>query len=202
MIYSERIRLRAAERSDLPRFLTWINDPEVTAGLSLIYPFSSTDEEDWFENMLKMPQAEHAMVIEVRVPGVRPPAAVSFPPDAMPPEVEWVPIGTCSFFKIDWRNRSAELGISIGEKRFWNQGYGTETMRLLVKYGFETMNLHRIWLRVFASNPRAIRSYEKTGFKHEGRMREAEYRNGVYVDVLLMSILENERKHAPTSPTP
>jgi RimJ/RimL family protein N-acetyltransferase len=202
MIFSDRIRLRAPERSDIPRFVAWFNDPEVIAGLGPNYPKSQADEENWFDEMLKQPASQHPMVIEIRVTGVRPEGAVSFPPGDMPADVDWVPIGNCSFHAIDWRNRSGEVGIVIGEKRFWNQGYGTETMHLLVKHGFETLNLHRIWLRVHATNLRAIRSYEKVGFTHEGRMREAEFKNGSYVDVLLMSILESERNYAPASHSP
>ena len=202
MIFSDRIRLRALERSDIPRFVAWFNDPEVIAGLPRVYPVSQADEEIWFDAMLKRPEAEHPMMIEVRVAGERPPQAVSFPPGVMPLDVDWVPIGNCGFHAIDWRNRSVELGIAIGEKRFWNQGYGSEAMRLLVKFGFETLNLHRIWLRVLANNLRAIHSYEKVGFVHEGRMREAEFKNGSYADTLLMSILESERNYAPASHTP
>ncbi len=202
MIFSDRIRLRALERSDIPRFVAWFNDPEVIAGLPQVYPVSQVGEETWFDAMLKRPEAEHPMMIEARFAGERPPDAVSFPPAGMPADVNWVPIGNCGFHAIDWRNRSVELGIAIGEKSFWNQGYGTEAMRLLVKFGFETLNLHRIWLRVLAANLRAIRSYEKAGFTHEGRMREAEIKNCSYVDTLLMSILESERKNALASPTP
>jgi diamine N-acetyltransferase len=202
MIFSDRIRLRAPERSDIPRFVAWLNDPEVIAGLPRNYPLSQAEEETWFDDMLKQPAAQHPMVIEMRVPGERPPEAVSFPPGVMPADVDWVPIGDCGFHPIDWRNRSSEVGIFIGEKRFWNQGYGTEAMHLLVKHGFETLNLHRIWLRVHADNKRAIRSYEKIGFIHEGRMREAVFKNGIYIDVLLMSILENERNYARASHTP
>jgi RimJ/RimL family protein N-acetyltransferase len=65
-------------------------------------------------------------------------------------------------------------------------------MRLLLKHGFETLNLHRIFLRVYETNPRAIRTYEKVGFVHEGRMRQALYRQGQYHDILLMSVLRPE----------
>ena len=101
-------------------------------------------------------------------------------------------IGNSGFFNIDWRNRGAELGIVIGDKAYWNKGYGTEVMRLLLHHGFTTLNLHRIFLRVFEGNPRAIRAYEKAGFVHEGRMRQAEFRDGKYLDVLLMSVLRPE----------
>ncbi len=61
-------------------------------------------------------------------------------------------------------SRNTEVGISIGAKEWWNKGYGSEAMELMVKYGFETLNMHRVWLRVFERNKRAIRSYEKVGF--------------------------------------
>jgi hypothetical protein len=81
------------------------------------------------------------------------------------------------------------VGIFIGEKTLWNKGYGTEAMRLLLRHGFETLNLNRICLRVFETNPRAVRSYEKAGFMLEGRERQGMYKDGQYIDVLMMSIL-------------
>ena len=65
------------------------------------------------------------------------------------PKEEWIPIGTCGYHEFDWRSRNTEVGISIGAKEWWNKGYGSEAMELLVKYGFETLNMHRVWLRVF-----------------------------------------------------
>jgi RimJ/RimL family protein N-acetyltransferase len=61
-----------------------------------------------------------------------------------------------------------------------------------LKYGFNTLNLNRIFLHVFETNPRAIRAYEKAGFSHEGRKRQAEFKNGTYVDILMMSVLKDE----------
>lgn len=172
MIYgNDHLRLRAPERSDIPNFVTWLNDPEVTAGLLVALPMSQLEEEDWFDNLLKRPQAERPMVIEV------------LHHDA------WIPIGNCGFHAIDCRSRSSEVGIFIGEKQFWNQGIGTQVMRLLLKHGFETLNLNRIALRVFADNPRAIRAYEKAGFVHEGRLRQANFKNGRYRDEIVMSVL-------------
>jgi RimJ/RimL family protein N-acetyltransferase len=103
-------------------------------------------------------------------------------------------IGNSGFFNVDWRVRSAELGIVIGDKAYWNQGYGTQAMRLLVHHGFTTLNLNRIFLRVYEDNPRAVRAYEKAGFFQEGRMRQGEYHDGRYLDVLLMSVLKFEWK--------
>jgi RimJ/RimL family protein N-acetyltransferase len=69
-------------------------------------------------------------------------------------------------------------------------------MELLVKYGFETLNMHRVWLRVFERNKRAIRSYEKVGFVNEGQMRESDYKDGTYHNILIMSILRQEYRPA------
>jgi RimJ/RimL family protein N-acetyltransferase len=176
MIFGDRLRLRATEREDLPRFVAWLNDPEVRHGLALFLPLSLRDEEQWFESMIKNPPAERPLVIEIRQ------------------DDGWVPVGNCGFHAIDWKNRSGELGIFIGEKACWNQGYGTEVMRLLLQHGFNTLNLNRIFLRVFQTNPRAIRSYEKAGFVQEGRLRQAEFIDGSYTDVLLMSVLRSEWK--------
>ncbi|MDD2694710.1 MAG: GNAT family protein [Anaerolineales bacterium] len=174
MIYGERVRLRAIEREDLPLFTAWLNDPEVHAYLDLIFPFSLAEEERWFENMLSSPPAEHPLVIEVSE------------------GTAWTPVGNCALGKIDWRNRSAAVGIFIGEKRYWNKGYGGDALRLLLRHGFETLNLNRVYLRVYETNLRGIRAYEKVGFVHEGRFREAEFRGGKALNVLYMSVLRSE----------
>ena len=105
---------------------------------------------------------------------------------------DWKAIGNCGIHQIDWRFRSGEVGIFIGDKSYWNQGYGTQVMRLLLRHGFKTLNLNKIMLEVYENNPRAIRSYEKAGFVHEGRKRQGMYKDGKYFDVLLMSVLRAE----------
>lgn len=174
MIYGDRIRLRHVEREDLPQFVEWLNDPEVYQGLSMHTPLSMAEEENWFENILKGPIDERPLVIE-----------------AMEDD-EWRVIGNSGFHNLDWRSRNAELGIFIGDKTYWDQGYGTEVVKLLLRHGFSTLNLHRIYLRVFEDNPRAIRSYEKADFVHEGRLRQGEFHDGQFHDVLFMSVLRPE----------
>lgn len=179
-IYGQRIRLRAAERADIPMFVRWINDPEVTEHLTMYTPFGLEDETRWFERMSSAPMETHPLVIEVASTG-----DVSVPG-------EWVPIGNTSFFPIESINRSAEIGIMIGEKDYWNKGYGTDAMTTMCRHGFETLNLHRIWLRVDDNNLRGIRAYEKAGFIHEGRYRDGNYKHGHYNDVLIMSVLKED----------
>jgi RimJ/RimL family protein N-acetyltransferase len=194
MIFGERIRFRGVERDDLPAINKWINDPEVRQGIGNYLPSSMVDEEDWFEEMRKHPADEHNLAIEVRIPGER----VGLP-DVKPgepamegDEEHWKLIGSCKFFNLDQHNRSSEFGIMIGDKSYWKREYGTEAVRLMVKHGFHTLNLHRIFLRVLETNPRAIRAYEKAGFIHEGRQRQAEFRDGKYFDMLVMSMLNDE----------
>lgn len=175
MIYSERIRLRAIEREDIPRYVEWLNDPEVIAGMLFNIPMSNADETRWFENLASQAPAERSLAIDVKTP-----------------EGGWKHIGSVGFDQIEWTNRAAEFGIVIGDKSFWNQGYGTETTRLMLKHGFETLNLNRIFLRVYETNPRAIRAYEKVGFVKEGMLRQGLYRNGRYTNILLMSVLRSE----------
>jgi RimJ/RimL family protein N-acetyltransferase len=174
MIYGERVRLRAVERDDVKKFCVWVNDPEVTRYLSLYLPMSTVDEENWFDALAKRDQSEKPLAIEVRDGD------------------GWKMIGNCGVFDIDPVSRVCELGIMLGEKDEWNKGYGTETMLLLLRHGFDTLNLNRIYLRVYAENARAKRSYDKAGFVEEGRLREALYKYGKYDDVIIMSVLRSE----------
>ncbi len=179
MIYGKNVRLRAVEKEDLPNFVAWLNDPEVRRGLSVHIPFSLTAEEKWFEENEKKSPNERTLAIEIQPEGQG---------------GEWVFVGGCGFFDFDWQVRQAEIGIYIGEKKYWNQGFGTHVMRLLLKHGFETLNLNRISLRVHEDNPRAARSYEKAGFIKEGVLRQARFYGGEYIDVRLMSVLRSEWK--------
>jgi RimJ/RimL family protein N-acetyltransferase len=174
MISGRDIRLRAVERSDLSCFQQWLNDPEVTEGLSTFLPLSMADEEQWFDRLARLDPEEKPLAIELKE------------------NDSWRLIGSSGFFNLEWTNRCAEFGLFIGDKTVWNKGYGTQTVQLLLKHGFESLNLHRIYLRVYSTNPRARRSYEKVGFKLEGTLREAVYRHGTYADIHVMSVLRSE----------
>jgi len=101
-------------------------------------------------------------------------------------------IGNCSLFKIDHSDRKAEMGIFIGNKNYWDKGYGTEAMRLILDYGFNILNLHNIILNVHDSNKRALKAYEKVGFKYIGSRRESFIMGGRKYDEIFMDILEDE----------
>ena len=101
-------------------------------------------------------------------------------------------IGNCGFYNYSGRNRHCSVGIWIGEAEARGRGYGTEALRLLLGYLFQQMGLHRVALTVVADNAQAIASYKKCGFREEGREREAVFKDGGWVDMLLMAVLEHE----------
>lgn len=173
MIYGEGLRLRAVERDDIPTFVRWFNDPEVRRFLLMFAPMSQAKEEQWFEGKLT---SEHDYVFAIEVPV----------------EDGWLHIGNLGLHEIDWVNRSCVFGIFLGERDYWGRGYGSEATRTAVRFAFHTLNLHRVELDVFDFNPRAIRAYEKVGFRREGVRREALYQDGVWHDELVMGILRSD----------
>jgi RimJ/RimL family protein N-acetyltransferase len=166
------IRLRAREPEEEPLVYQWFNDPEVTEHLTLRYPLSHRDEREFLDRAGHVSYDHASFAVETLADGRL--------------------IGGCGFERVSAENRSAVLGIALGDKAYWNGGYGTDTMRTLCRFGFEMMNLHRIELDVYAGNERARHVYEKVGFKEEGRRRQASYKYGRYQDVVVMGLLEGE----------
>lgn len=101
-------------------------------------------------------------------------------------------IGEVVLNEIDSINRSANIRIAIQGNKYRGKGYGTEAMMLMLRYGFETLQLHRIHLGVYAFNPRAIHVYEKIGFQREGIHRDSLFLNDAYHDMIMMAMLEDE----------
>ncbi|MCE5216235.1 GNAT family N-acetyltransferase [bacterium] len=170
MLKGDKVILRAIERQDAERLHKWMNDPEVIRFMGMRFPISLLAEENWVAQ-------EHDPKKELRL-------AID--------TLEGRHIGSCGLGHIDPYTHSAELGVCIGDKEYWSQGYGTDALVTLCAFGFTQMNLHRISLRVFAENTRGIRCYEKVGFQHEGTLREDVYKNGRYHNLLVMGILVHE----------
>ena len=168
------IDLRELRHEDIPVIHSWVNDPLVMRYLSWgVFPQTRRETERYCEaQMSGADPLNRAFVIALREG------------DAC--------IGTTGCHNIEWRSRSAELGIVIGKREYLGKGYGTEAVRLLLRFSFTELNLHRVFLKVFDFNERAIRCYSKCGFVEEGRLRDAFYRDGDYHDILVMGILEDE----------
>jgi RimJ/RimL family protein N-acetyltransferase len=166
------IRLRAREPEDEPLLYRWFNDPEVTEHLTLRYPVSHAMEKEFLQRTANPGFQECEFAVETIA--------------------ENRLIGGIGLSRTSPENRSGVLGIALGDKTFWNGGYGTDAMRTLCRFGFQMMNLHRIELDVFSENLRARRVYEKVGFKLEGCRREAVFKFGRYHDIAVMGLLAGE----------
>jgi diamine N-acetyltransferase len=173
IIRGEQVYLRAAERSDIPIFVRWFNDSELTSYLSMRAPMSLAMEEAWFERMVEAQGKDEYHFTICRL-------------------ADDQPIGNCGLFQVDRVNGSAGIGIAIAEKSLWGQGMGTDAMRALTDFGFGQLRLERMWLEVYDFNTRGRRAYEKCGFVLEGIERHAIYKRGNFHDVQLMSILRAE----------
>lgn len=164
--------------TDLTYIREWVNDPEITNTLSdiFLYPHTEHETESYLKMMVEGNAASKGFIIADR------------------DSKEY--IGQIDLHNIDWKNRNAVLGIVIGRKEYWGQGYGSEAIRLLLDFVFMSLNLHRLELEVYEYNDRAYRCYLKCGFQEEGRLRKKLYRNGKYWDVICMSILRSEYEEA------
>jgi RimJ/RimL family protein N-acetyltransferase len=172
LLQGKLVRLRAVEEPDAERFHKWLNDPEVTQFICRRCPISLHEEREWIRAHAQNPDN---LVFAVET-------------------LDGVHIGGCGLDRVQQHreSRGAILGIHIGDKQYWGKGYGTDAVGTLLRFAFEELNLHRVALSVFEYNARAIRCYEKCGFQHEGREREAFFRNGRYWDILRMSVLQRE----------
>jgi len=101
-------------------------------------------------------------------------------------------IGTAGLYDIHPTARKAEFRVLLGAREFWNKGYGTEITELLTFYGFDRLNLNKVWLGVTDDNLRGLRAYQKAGYREEGRLRQELYRNSRYYDAIRMSLLRDE----------
>jgi len=173
MLKGEKVLLRPVRRSDLESFLKWFNDPEVTQYLAIYTPMTEMAEEKWIEGLATRPNDALFVIEAIEASGSK-------------------AIGTTGLTNIHPKDHNAGFGIAIGEKDYWSKGYGTEACRLLVRYGFEQLNLHRINSGVISFNERSLRMHRKVGFKEEGRQREAIFKNGRFYDHVNFGLLRSE----------
>jgi RimJ/RimL family protein N-acetyltransferase len=173
MIEGRLVRLRTLEPADLERAYAWVNDREVTQYLMLRYPMSRAQEAKYLTETSAQGNsfADVRLAIETK---------------------EGVHIGMCGLHRARPEDRGAELGIMIGDRAFWSNGYGTDTVQTMLRFAFEQINMHKVALGVFEFNERAMACYRKCGFVDEGRFREEYFQDGRYWDVVRMSILRGE----------
>jgi RimJ/RimL family protein N-acetyltransferase len=165
------VYLRSLEKEDAPPLVRWLNDPEVNRLLLPRRPLNLAMEQEYLQHVN---QSDTDLALGI----------VVLQTDQL--------IGATGFHEIDFRCRHASFGIVLGDKSAWGKGYGTEATRLLLGYAFESLNLNRVWLHVYEYNARALRVYDKLGFRREGVLRQHTYRDGRYWDTITMGILRDE----------
>jgi RimJ/RimL family protein N-acetyltransferase len=168
-LVGKKCYLSPIDVNDAEKFTEWLNDMEILVNLQLYGSAISLENERAFLNDLS--KDHNYSIIDL--------------------ETEEL-IGNCGFMDIDHINRTSEVGIFIGNKKFWNKRYGTEALSLLIDYGFKASNFHNIMLRVYEYNKGAIKSYEKIGFIFFVKRREALHRNLEKHNIIFMDILQNE----------
>jgi RimJ/RimL family protein N-acetyltransferase len=169
-VAEERVYLSPINIDDAETYVKWVNDIEVAGHLgNYVRMIGLSNEREILEKLAK---DEGSFAI------------IRMEDDAL--------IGGVSLNGIDHLHRRANIGIFIGDAENRGKGYGTEAIRLMLDYGFHTLNLQNIMLQVHADNPNAIACYNKVGFKEFGRRRSAHYRDGEYIDVVFMDILDED----------
>ncbi|MDR1688450.1 MAG: GNAT family N-acetyltransferase [Clostridiales bacterium] len=167
----------SANDEDAEKYIGWMNDKTVAAMFAQYNRVvASADDLEW---LYKPPGDMQRYAVVLREGDVL--------------------IGSISIHNIDHLNRNAFIGIFIGEEEYRGKGYGTEAVRLILNYGFKTLNLHHIMLTVHADNYGGIACYKKAGFREVGRLSEWVFKDGVYVDKLYMGILAREFEEMETA---
>ena len=171
MLKGTKVLLNQLCPEDKPVLFEWINDAEATRYNAPYRPVDWLSHSEWFDTI------------------GRDDSKVLFAIRKVP---ERTLVGSVQLKDIHPVHRSAELLIRIGKDEDRGQGFGTEAVRLALAFGWRDLNLERIWLRVFASNERAIRAYLRAGLGEEGRMRRAAFVDGRWEDQVLMAALRVE----------
>ena len=168
-----RVYLRPFCRDDLPYIQKWSNDAELRKLIGEVAPMSRAETEKFYKELLADKDRMWFVIVLKRGDRV---------------------IGEAGLLRMFKPWRCTDMSIIIGEKDASGKGYGTEAGRLLLNYAFERLGFHRVSVGVVAFNERALRFWERLGFKKEGVQRDGYYCNGKYSDFVMMSILEEEYK--------
>lgn len=168
----DELVLRRPEPRDVEPLYQQKNDPEV-AGLlgGFTLGYSRQDISDWIERHRKLADEVIWVIAEAESDRC---------------------LGHVGLYQIDGRVRSAEFAIMVGDKASWGRGIGKRVTRFAIRYGFSWLNLNRLQLSYLGTNLRAAKLYEGLGFKREGVLREAQYKDGRFIDVVVMSMMRSE----------
>lgn len=174
-LFGKSIMLREYKREDIDHMRKWVNDPQVVDNLSDIFlaPHTLEETEAFLNSILKGERKDNFSFVIANK------------------EAETY-IGQIDLLNVDWKNRSTEIGIVIGEAENRGRGIGSEALQVLQEFVFNRLNMNRLQIKVHSYNTRAHNCYLKSGFKEEGRMRQSFYIHGTYYDTIILSLLKSE----------
>ncbi len=165
------IKTREISENDTSNIVKWRNNPNVNRHFCMQDRLTEEAHTYWLNNVVKTNKAKQFIISE---------------------ESTGMDIGTVYLRDIDYKNKKAEMGVYIGEDCCRGKGYGSEAIRFIINYGFATLNLHKIYLRVLANNSIGIKSYEKCGFMYEGTAKDdIILPDGKYQDIIFMAIINS-----------
>ncbi len=164
MIRGEKVVIRGIQKEDASQIYKWVNEEQLRDFTGTLYPVSEFEHEKWIANVTTSQNTKlFAICVDNKC------------------------IGTIGLKNFDTTSRNVELYISIGENNLQNNGYGSDAVSTLTRFCFEHLNIHKVYLKVFASNKRAVRCYEKAGFIEEGMLKEHHFSKGKYEDILILA---------------
>jgi diamine N-acetyltransferase len=169
-IRGEKINLRSYRPDDIDMIMRLENHPDPRATLFYARPVT---KQQLTEKMQQLASDPNAVVL-----------TISSREDDQP-------LGQTALLRIDWVGRMAIFFLGIADKENWSKRYGSEAVKMIIKYAFDTLNLNRIQLHVAVENQAAVKIYQKQGFQIEGTLREAMYHEGRFSDFYVMGILKS-----------
>ncbi len=172
-IKGQKVTLRPITYNDTELIVNWRNNTDVMSQFVYQKPFTVQGHNNWMKTMVETGKVVQYIIVS---------------------NEDNTPIGSIYYRDIDMENNNAEYGIFIGNKNCFGKGYGSEAAKLFVDFGFEVLGLHRIFLRVFSDNTRAIKSYKNAGFIEEGIARDMVLQNGKYRSMTFMSKLSGDKQ--------
>ena len=170
---NKKIYLCSVERENIEQLRNWRNMPELRKYFREYREISKDAQVKWYEEKVLGDKNQVNFEIHDNESGKL--------------------IGHCGLYYVKWINRTGEFGIYIGDNDFRGKGYGKEALETLINYGFNNLNLLKIWAEVFGNNS-AIHLYKKLGFKQEGILRKNVYKEGEHLDSILIGLLKEEWK--------
>ncbi len=173
LLRGDKVRLTTLSEDDLPTLAAWYEDAEFARLIDAV-PALPKALPDWREWLNESRKAHNGYVLAIRR------------------LEDNVLIGYLEIDDILWTHGTAWLGIGIGDRAHWGQGYGSEALQLALKFAFHELNLYRVQATVFDYNPRSQTMFKKAGFQQEGSFRDFLNRDGQRHDMLLYGLLRHE----------